>query len=92
MSPGYKGATVIIALIAPMLAAATLLGGALLSAGTASAQTTTIDYDDDNDGLIDVKTLAQLNAIRYDRDGNGDATDAVYVAAFPNRDTSASGE
>ena len=83
--------TDIIALIAPMLVAAALLGGALLGAGTASAQTTTTDYDDDNDGLIDIETLAQLNAIRYDLDGNGDATHADYIAAFPNRDTSASG-
>ena len=83
--------TAIIAFIAPMLVAAALLGGALLSAGTASAQTTTTDYDDNNNGLIDVRTLAQLNAIRYDLDGNGDATHADYIAAFPNRDTSASG-
>ena len=83
--------TAIIALIAPMLVAAALLGGTLLSTGTASAQTTTADYDDDNDGLIDVGTLAQLNAIRYDLDGNGDATDAVYIAAFPSRDTSSVG-
>ena len=46
-----------------------------------------IDYDGDGDGLIDITTLAQLNAIRYDMDGNGDATHAVYAAAFPNRDT-----
>ena len=46
-----------------------------------------IDYDRDGDGLIDITTLAQLNAIRYDMDGNGDATHAVYAAAFPNRDT-----
>ena len=83
--------TAIIAFIAPMLVAAALLGGALLSAGTASAQTTTTDYDNNNNGLIDVRTLAQLNAIRYDLDGNGDATHADYIAAFPNRDTSASG-
>ncbi len=29
------------------------------------------DYDTDDDGLIDVSTTAQLNAIRYDLDGNG---------------------
>ena len=32
-----------------------------------------------------------MNAIRHDLDGNGDATHADYVAAFPNRDTSAGG-
>ena len=83
--------TALIFLIAPMLVAAALLGGALPDTGTASAQTATTDYDDDNDGLIDVKTLAQLNAIRHDLNGNGDATHADYIAAFPSRDTSASG-
>ncbi len=35
------------------------------------------DYDDDDDGLIDVTTLAQLDAIRWDLDGNGAADDAA---------------
>ena len=50
-----------------------------------------IDYDTDDDGFIDVRTLTQLNAIRYDLDGNGDATHADYIAAFPNRDSSVAG-
>ena len=48
------------------------------------------DYDIDNDNYIDVASLAQLNAIRYDLDGNG-AQDTVsasdwtsYTAAFPD--------
>ena len=45
----------------------------------------------DNDGYIDVKTHQQLNAIRHDLNGNGDATHADYVAAFPNRVTTSSG-
>ena len=52
---------------------------------------TTVDYDLDNDGYIDVSTHAQLNAIRHDLDGNGDATHADYVAAFPNRVTTTTG-
>ena len=52
---------------------------------------TTIDYDNDDDGLIDVRSLAQLNAIRHDLNGNGDATHADYVAAFPSRDTTSGG-
>ena len=52
---------------------------------------TTMDYDDDDDGLIDVRSLAQLNAVRHDLNGNGDATHADYVAAFPNRVTTSSG-
>ena len=67
---------------------------ALLSlSATASAQST-VDYDMDNDGYIDVANHAQLNAIRYDLDGNGDPTSAgatAYNTAFPNRVTAASG-
>ena len=38
------------------------------------AQTpTTIDYDVDDDGLIEVKTKAQLQAIHYDLNGDGTA-------------------
>ena len=48
---------------------------------------TPIDYDEDNDGLIEVRTLAQLNAMRWDVDGDGhpahDASDE-YWTAFPN--------
>ena len=48
---------------------------------------TPIDYDEDNDGLIEVRTLAQLNAMRWDLDGDGhpahDASDE-YWTAFPN--------
>ena len=29
------------------------------------------DYDDDDDGLIEIRTLAQLNAVRWDLDGDG---------------------
>ena len=48
---------------------------------------TPIDYDIDNDNLIDVSNLEQLDAIRYDLDGNGmvilsDMT--AYRNAFPN--------
>ena len=45
------------------------------------------DYDADNDGLIEVSNLAQLDAIRYDLDGDGDVADQDYVAytqAFSN--------
>ena len=42
------------------------------------------DYDDDNDNLIEVSTLAQLNALHWDLDGNGDSTHADYTGAFLN--------
>ena len=45
---------------------------------------TTIDYDHDDDGLISILNLAQLNAMRWDRDGDGTGSDANYAAAFPS--------
>ena len=44
------------------------------------------DYDHDNDGLIELRTLAQLNVIRLDRDGDSlvDVDDLPeYLDAFP---------
>ena len=44
------------------------------------------DYDADNDGLIDVANLAQLDALRYDLNGDGlvdGATWMPYYSAFP---------
>ena len=73
---------------------------ALLAIPVVSAQTTT-DYDTDNDGLIEVDSLAKLNAIRWDLNGDGvvdnptaltdpDDTNSdthadAYAAAFTNR-------
>ena len=49
------------------------------------------DYDRDDNDLIEVATLAQLNAIRWDLNGDGTPDDganaAAYVAAFPNAAT-----
>ena len=42
------------------------------------------DYDTDNDGLIEITSLAQLNVIRHDLDGDGVSTHAGHAAAFPN--------
>ena len=46
------------------------------------------DYDRDNDQLIEISNLAQLDAVRYDRNGDGTADHAAdaarYAAAFPN--------
>ena len=41
------------------------------------------DYDGDDDGLIAIATLAQLDAVRHDLDGDGAATAAAYATAFP---------
>ena len=45
------------------------------------------DYDANDNNLIDIATLDNLNAVRYDLDGDGRSTgaDAVgYLAGFPN--------
>ena len=48
-------------------------------------EATGTDYDADNDGLIEIDSLAQLNALRWDLDGNGAASsgnETSYAAAF----------
>ena len=60
---------------------------AALLAGAASVAAQTIDYDDDDDGLIDIRSLVQLHAIRWDLNGDGTADNAgdatSYADAFP---------
>ena len=55
----------------------------------APADRATVDYDVNDDGLIDISTAAQLDALRHDLDGNGDATHGNYIAAFHHRATGA---
>ncbi len=43
-----------------------------------------VDYDTDDDNLIEIANLAQLNAMRWDVDGNGVPDGGSYAAAFPN--------
>ena len=52
-----------------------------------SAPAVAVDYDLDDDGLIEVSDLAQLNAMRWDLNGDGASTDAGYATAFPNPET-----
>ena len=42
------------------------------------------DYDTDDDGLIEITSLAQLDVIRHDLDGDGVSTHADHAAMFPN--------
>ena len=57
-------------------------------AGVGCAGTESLDYDVDDDGLIEMSRLGQLNAIRWDLDGDGEADDSenadAYAAAFPD--------
>ena len=55
----------------------------------------TVDYDADDDGYIDVSNLHQLDALRYDSNGDGDPNSAAMTAAyelgFRDRETASSG-
>ena len=69
-----------------LLALAVVALATLFSSGLVLAQTPTVDYDVDNDNLIEIANLDQLNAIRWDLDGDGAAStgnEASYAAAFP---------
>ena len=44
-----------------------------------------VDYDADDDGLIEVRTWPQLDAVRHDANGDGSpAVAGPYAAAFPD--------
>ncbi len=78
ITPGTSGRTII-------TVTATDAGGSNMSASQRFRVTVGHDYDSDGDGLIGVSSLAQLDAMRYDLDGNGYAgTVAAYAAAFPS--------
>ena len=74
-------------LLALMLAAVALNAALPPAAQAQTTTTTAVDYDSNDDGLIEITTLAQLNAIRWDLNGDGavaTADQANYAAAFPN--------
>ena len=55
---------------------------------TVRVRNTTVNYDSDVDGLIEITTPAQLNAMRWDLDGDGTAStgdETTYAEAFPNQ-------
>ena len=60
----------------------------LLRVGLVDNDGSAVDYDADNDGLIEISTLAQLNAVPWDPHGAGAPSagnEASYKAAFPGR-------
>ena len=71
----------------PLLLTAALLVGAAASYGVVSSQSANGQFDTDGDGLIEVSSLEQLNAIRYDLNGDGrpdgESGRDAYAAAFP---------
>ena len=69
-----------------VIAALLLALAATFGFGIANSQSPGGIYDTDGDGLIEIEFLEQLNAVRYDLDGNGiadDADTAEYETAFP---------
>ena len=71
----------------------TLFGGVLVillvvGSPVDAQQASSSDYDTDDDGLIEISDLAQLDAVRYDLEGDGvpDLAEdqAGYVRAFPS--------
>ena len=56
------------------------------SLSTPATAQTGIDYDTDNDGLIEVANLNQLNAIRWNLTGDGspEINLITYAAAYPD--------
>ena len=79
-TPGLRLPILLITLVALVL---------VLAAQSAQAQNAN-DYDTDNDGLIEITYLEQLDALRWDLDGDGSvdpdqSTNATsYTAAFPD--------
>ena len=69
------------------VAASDAAGGTVTAQVTITLTDADMDYDADADGLIEVTTLAQLDAIRWDLDGDGTTTAAGYAAAFPDAPT-----
>ena len=61
---------------------------ALLSLSDTTAAQSNVDYDTDDDNLIEISTHVQLDVIRYDLDANGSPINSgatAYNTAFPNR-------
>ena len=91
MNYGTKFVSAMIALAAAILLIPAIPVPALGGANAAHAQSP-IDYDRDNDGLIEIAYLEQLNAVRWDMDSDGEADEGPggvyytdeYIAAFPN--------
>ncbi len=73
--------------------AVALVSAATISFSTAGSQPGKVKYDRDGDGLIEIEFLEQLDAIRFDLDGDGkadhDSGAEPYAAAFPTSATEA---
>ena len=71
----------------PLFLTVAFLIAAAATYGTVGSQAANGEYDTDGDRLIEVSNLEQLDAIRYDLDGNGKPDSSsgadAYATAFP---------
>lgn len=67
----------------PLILVAVLIMVAAATYGVVSSQSGNGKYDRDGDGLIEIQYLEQLDAIRYDPNGDGDSGFERYYEAFP---------
>ncbi len=67
-----------------MRIAACLLLMAFAAGVAAQTPTGSVDYDVNDNNLIDVRTSTQLQAITHDLTGAGNAAPAAYSTAFPD--------
>ena len=82
---GWVRCTGLLPWLPPLLAVAVLVAVGVWAGLSAPVQAQgTEDYDADEDGLIEVSSLAQLNAIRWDLDGDGVSDIPGYAEAFPS--------
>ena len=87
----YTGSTAldVAGRIAVTVAAAAHSGTNVITSKAKSVLAPPVDYDPDDNGLIDINSLAQLNAMRWDLDGNRAvaANNTMnYNTAFSNAD------
>ena len=66
-----------------VLVVVALLGGLAGGLESAGAQGD-VDYDTDDDGLIEITYMEQLDAVRWDLQGEGNGDGYAYGLAFPN--------
>ena len=87
-----RGSTVTVTPVSGGTATVTVTATDVGSSNTSASQQLQVtvgglDYDTDDDGLIEIRTPAQLDAVRHDPDGDGDPAGAsAYAAAFTGAD------
>ena len=71
---------------APRNLTAFCLLSALLALSLTGAQSGSVDYDTDDDGLIEITYLEQLSAVRYDLGGDGKIDESIFYSEGDTRE------